>query len=149
MQRRGPGDAPVTDADAAAGREPGAYASLRLARPTGDLAAARRFWVDGLGLEVLWESPAGSGHALAMVGWPTASWHLELVHDPAVTPKADARDLLVLYLGGPVAPSAVERLVAAGGRRVPSRNTYWDEWGVTIADPDGYRLVLSTRGWQS
>ena len=35
----------------------------------------------------------------------------------------------------------------AGGTRVPARNPYWDEWGVTIADPDGYRLVLSRRSW--
>ncbi|MHB8296804.1 MAG: VOC family protein, partial [Acidimicrobiales bacterium] len=27
------------------------------------------------------------------------------------------------------------------------RNPYWDRWGVTIEDPDGYRLVLSHRTW--
>lgn len=149
MPRRGHGDGRVTDFDVTDGRVPGAYAPLRLARPTGDLAAARRFWVDGLGLDVLWESPAGSGHSLLMVGWPTASWHLELVHDPAVTPTPTDEDLLVLYLDRPIAPEAVQRLEAAGGRRVPARNAYWDEWGVTVADPDGYRLVLSSRGWQS
>jgi hypothetical protein len=40
------------------------------------------------------------------------------------------------------------RLAGAGGRLVPARNPYWDRWGVTIADPDGYRLVLSHRTWQ-
>ena len=39
------------------------------------------------------------------------------------------------------------RLVDAGGTRVAARNPYWDQWGVTIADPDGYRLVLSNRSW--
>jgi hypothetical protein len=38
-------------------------------------------------------------------------------------------------------------LVDAGGRRVAARNPYWDRWGVTIVDPDGYRLVLSHRTW--
>ncbi len=95
---------------------------------------------------MLWETPAaGSHHALLMLGWPDAGWHLELVHDPAVAPAPTAEDLLVLYLDGPVAPAAVQRLIAAGGRRVAARNPYWDEWGVTIADPDGYLLVLSTR----
>jgi hypothetical protein len=28
-----------------------------------------------------------------------------------------------------------------------ARNPYWDRWGITIADPDGYRLVLSTLSW--
>ncbi|MEV4098267.1 hypothetical protein [Streptosporangium saharense] len=29
----------------------------------------------------------------------------------------------------------------------PSHNPYWDAHGVTLTDPDGYRLVLSTRSW--
>jgi hypothetical protein len=41
----------------------------------------------------------------------------------------------------------ITRLTDAGGTRVAARNPYWDKWGVTIADPDGYRLVLSTRSW--
>jgi len=28
-----------------------------------------------------------------------------------------------------------------------ARNPYRDRWGITIADPDGYRLVLSTLSW--
>jgi hypothetical protein len=40
------------------------------------------------------------------------------------------------------------RLAGAGGRLVPARNPYWDRWDVTIADPDGYRLVLSHRTWR-
>jgi hypothetical protein len=31
--------------------------------------------------------------------------------------------------------------------RCRARNPYWDRWGITIADPDGYRLVLSTLSW--
>jgi hypothetical protein len=53
-----------------------------------------------------------------------------------------------LYLGAPVDDALVERLVTAGGRVVPARNPYWDRWGVTIVDPDGYRLVLSHRTWE-
>jgi len=30
---------------------------------------------------------------------------------------------------------------------VAARNPYWDRWGVTIVDPDGYLLVLSHRSW--
>jgi MoxR-like ATPase len=41
----------------------------------------------------------------------------------------------------------LHRLVDAGGTRVPARNPYWDHPGVTIADPDGYRLVLTGRSW--
>ena len=36
-----------------------------------------------------------------------------------------------------------------GGTVVPSRNPYWDRFGVTIADPDGCRVVLTERTWNT
>ncbi|GAA1904783.1 VOC family protein [Lapillicoccus jejuensis] len=125
---------------------------IRLARPTRDLEAARRFWVEGLGLDVLWESGADAegGHALLMVGASGARWHLELVHDPDAhaASRPSPEDLLVLYLGVEIEPEVVERLVTCGGTRVASPNPYWQRWGVTVEDPDGYRLVLSHRSWE-
>jgi catechol 2,3-dioxygenase-like lactoylglutathione lyase family enzyme len=124
---------------------------LRIARPSRDLRATERFWVDGLGLDVLYraDSSAEGGHALLMAGWPGAAWHLEFVDDRAgETPAAPTEeDLLVLYLDGDVDEGTVNCLVDAGGTRVASRNPYWDRGGVTIVDPDGYRLVLTSRSW--
>jgi len=124
---------------------------LRIARPSHDLRASERFWVEGLGLEVLFraDDQADGGYALLIVGWPDAAWHLELVGDPGdETPAAPTEeDLLVLYVGGEVDPELVGRLVEAGGIRIAARNPYWDRWGVTLADPDGYQLVLSTLSW--
>ena len=131
--------------------KPAPTSHLRIARPSRDLRVAERFWVAGLGLDVLFriDDSAEGGHALVMVGWHGAAWHLELVGDPdGETPPAPTEeDLLVLYLDGPVDEDVVSRLIEAGGTRVPARNPYWDEWGVTIADPDGYRLVLSSLAW--
>ncbi|TDC39519.1 VOC family protein [Micromonospora sp. 15K316] len=123
---------------------------LRIARPSRDLAAAERFWVDGLTLDVLWRSTAGGPdeHDLLMLGWPDAQWHLELVAGGAPTPTPTEEDLLVLYLDGPVDEDLVRELERAGGTRV-SAGPYWDRWGVTLTDPDGYRLVISTRGWSN
>lgn len=128
-----------------------ATSPLRIARPSRDLAAAGRFWVTGVGLAVLWRTgpPEPGEHELLMVGVPEAAWHLELVADPehldAHPPSEE--DLLVLYLGGPVPDPLVQRITEHGGRRVAARNPYWDRWGVTVEDPDGYRLVLSSRTW--
>ncbi|MFE7462623.1 VOC family protein [Streptomyces sp. NPDC057499] len=127
---------------------------VRLARPSRDLAAAERFWADGLGLTVLFRAGAGrepGTHDLLMVGHPDASWHLELVHggDHPVDPRPTEEDLLVLYYDGPVPEETVRRLLDHGGTRVTSPNPYWNEWGVTVEDPDGYRLVLCRRGWSN
>ncbi len=124
---------------------------LRIARPSRDIQRAERFWVDGLELQVLYRTGAEAegGHALVMLGWPEAAWHLELVDDPhgETPPSPSEEDLLVLYLGELVDRDLISRLVKAGARRVAARNPYWDRWGVTIVDPDGYRLVLSHRTW--
>ncbi|SCF92375.1 VOC family protein [Streptomyces sp. Ncost-T10-10d] len=127
---------------------------VRIARPSRDLAAAERFWADGLGLNVLYRAGAErepGTHDLLMVGHPDASWHLELVHggDHPTDPRPTDEDLLVLYLDGPVPEGMVDRLEGHGGKRVPSPNPYWNEWGVTVEDPDGYRLVLCRRGWSN
>ncbi|MFC6014858.1 VOC family protein [Plantactinospora solaniradicis] len=127
-------------------------AQLRIARPSRDLAAVERFYVGGLGLAVLYRATGGGPgeHDLLMLGWPEAGWHLELVGgaDLDAVPTPTAEDLLVLYLSGPVDDTLVTRLERAGGRRV-SQGPYWDRWGVTIEDPDGYRLVLSHRSWSN
>lgn len=128
-------------------------AHIRIARPTSDLAHIRRFYVDGMGLSVLYEGKAqveNRSGELLMCGAENASWHLEFTRtepDPVVSsPTVD--DLLVIYLGG---PASVVRLSTAlekhGGAVVRSDNPYWDDGGITIVDPDGYRLVLTTRTW--
>ena len=108
--------------------------------------------MDGVGLEVLWRSDGEveGGHRLTMLGVPGAQWHLELVDDPetAAAHTPGPEDLLVAYVGEPPAPEWLARIGAAGGWRAPAQNPYWDRWGVTIVDPDGYRLVISHRTWQ-
>lgn len=127
---------------------------IRIARPSRDLAAAEHFWCAGLGLSVVYRAEGGDRpgeHDLLMVGWPDASWHLELVHEAAhpVEPRPTEEDLLVIYLDEAVPGELVARLTQHGGTRVASPNPYWNEWGVTIEDPDGYRLVLCRRGWSN
>ncbi|WP_328621203.1 VOC family protein [Streptomyces sp. NBC_00354] len=124
---------------------------VRIARPSLDLAAAERFYVDGLGLGVLWRSTdiAPGEHELLMVGPAGGGWHFELTRDPEnpVAPSPTVDDLFVVYLGEAPDEALVQRLVKHGGTRVAAHNPYWDEYGVTVADPDGYRLVLCSRTW--
>jgi predicted enzyme related to lactoylglutathione lyase len=125
---------------------------IRIARPSLDLAGAERFYVQGLGLSVLFRA-AGSAesgtHDLLMVGPAGGSWHLELTVGTRdkVAPSPTPEDLLVIYLAAPVSEALVARAVAHGGTVVPAHNPYWDVGGVTITDPDGYRVVLTGRSW--
>ncbi|MFE6856905.1 VOC family protein, partial [Streptomyces sp. NPDC057674] len=103
---------------------------VRVARPSRDLAAAERFYVDGLGLEVQWRTTerVSGKHDLLMVGPRGGGWHFELTRDPEhpVEPAPTVEDLFVVYLGAPVEEAQVERLLAAGGTRVAAHNPYWD-----------------------
>lgn len=128
-------------------------AHLRIARPTADPARIRHFYVDGLGMTVLYEGTAQVGQRhweLLMCGFENSSWHLELTRsDPhAIVPSPTADDLLVFYLGDPAELARVSAALAEhGGTVVRSDNPYWDDGGITIEDPDGYRVVLTARTW--
>nr|WP_025272519.1 VOC family protein [Haloglycomyces albus] len=127
---------------------------LRIARPSLDLAKAERFWVDGVGLSVLFRHDAVEGtaeHSLLMVGSVDAAWHLELTRNPdePISPSPTPDDLLVLYLENDIPSDLLARLEACGGTRVAAHNPYWDTWGETVQDPDGYRLVLCRRSWSN
>lgn len=128
-------------------------AHVRIARPSRDLAAAERFYVDGLGFDVLGRGRGTSEgeRDLLMVGWRGAAWHVELIRDTThpLEQVSSPDDLFGLYLGTPVDPALIARVESAGGKRVPAHNPYWDQIGVTFEDPDGYRLVLCERGWSS
>ncbi|MFX4291606.1 VOC family protein [Streptomyces bohaiensis] len=130
------------------------HCTIRIGRPSLDLDAAERFYVGGLGLAVLYRAtgrPEAGERDLLMVGPEGAAWHLELTaseHD-VVVPAPTSEDLLVVYLGKPVSETFVARVIEHGGTVVPSHNPYWDRQGVTLADPDGYRVVLTERRWSS
>jgi catechol 2,3-dioxygenase-like lactoylglutathione lyase family enzyme len=122
---------------------------LRVARPCSDLAQARRFYCDGLGMAVLAEFAAHDGFDGLVVGLPGLPWHLELVHEHGarVAPPSP-EDLIVLYEDDAAAyAERTERVRAAGFAAVSSNNPYWDRCGMTFAGPDGYRVVLARRGW--
>jgi len=123
-----------------------AVLQVRVARQTGRLAEVVGFYRDGLGLPVIGGFTDHDGYSGVMVDLPGTGAHLEFT---ATThgdlPVAHAEDLLVLYLGSRDAVDAV--LSRVGAARVGSANPYWDRVGVTVADPDGFRLVLVPDSW--
>jgi catechol 2,3-dioxygenase-like lactoylglutathione lyase family enzyme len=122
---------------------------LRVARACSDLGQARRFYCDGLGLEVLAEFADHDGFDGLVVGDPGSRWHLELVVEHGATVKLPSvEDLIVLYLPEREEyETRIARLRATGFCSVASNNPYWDRCGVTFEGPDGYRTVLANRSW--
>ncbi|ALW87164.1 glyoxalase [Hymenobacter sedentarius] len=125
--------------------------TLRIARPTDDLAALLRFYCHGLGLQQLASFANHNGFDGVMLGSPQAPYHLEFTHRPGHrvgrAPTAD-HHLLVFYLPNLIEwQTAVDRMQAAGYAPVPSYNPYWDQHGRTFEDPDGYRVVLQMAAW--
>ena len=124
---------------------------IRFARPTDQLPAVVRFYVEGLGLERIGGFEDHAGYSGVILGLPGRELQLEfLTHpdgSPGVAPSAE--NLLVFYLG-----DAQERDRAAAGLRalgsepVPAENPWWDTLGaLTFTDPDGWRVVLVPSAW--
>jgi catechol 2,3-dioxygenase-like lactoylglutathione lyase family enzyme len=124
--------------------------TLRVARPTDQLAEVVRFYEDGLGLRRLASFQDHDGFDGVMLGLPGASYHLEFTtkrgHQAGRAPTRD--HLLAFYLPDDHDwREAVNRMIAAGYEPVASFNPYWNLAGSTFEDPDGYRVVLQHASW--
>ncbi|MER2152951.1 MAG: VOC family protein [Solibacillus sp.] len=120
-------------------------AQFRIARPTDQIEQIERFYCEGLGLKKLGGFKGHRGYTGIMIGLPDASYHLEFTEhiegSPCPAPTED--NLLVFYMPDSEQIQAVQsRLASMGYTEVPPENPYWEEKGVTIADPDGWRIVL-------
>lgn len=130
-----------------------AVPTLRIARPTDDMAALMPFYRDGLGLSVLASFDDHAGFDGVILGVPRGPYHLEFTHarhGPKVGRAPTHDNLLVLYLPErEVWESTVERMRKVGAKQVESFNPYWDKQGVTFEDADGWRVVLQGASWNA
>jgi catechol 2,3-dioxygenase-like lactoylglutathione lyase family enzyme len=121
---------------------------FRVARHTANLEAIERFYVDILGLKQMgtFEEEDYQG---VFIGERGQTWHLEYTQSKeAPQHRPDDDDLLVFYLGDyEKYTQCVERLLESGVANVAPKNPYWDRWGKTFLDPDGYRIVICHREW--
>ena len=119
---------------------------VRIARHTDQLDAVVRFYRDGIGLPEVGGFRGHAGYDGVFLALPGTDAHLELTTGGAhAAPQPHPETLLVLYLGDEAAVRTVaDRLDA---EPVASANPYWDEHGLTFADPDGFRVVLAAEAW--
>jgi catechol 2,3-dioxygenase-like lactoylglutathione lyase family enzyme len=121
-------------------------AQVRIARGTNSLQDIMAFYGDGLGLQIITEFQNHDGYSGIVFGLPGVDYHLEFTQSESgipMPPPSSDDSLLVLYIPE---KEAIGRLVvklgAMGYFPTAPANPYWEDKGVTIEDPDGYRLVL-------
>jgi catechol 2,3-dioxygenase-like lactoylglutathione lyase family enzyme len=119
---------------------------VRFARHTERLDEVVRFYRDGLGLPEIGRFEDHDGYDGVFLDIPGTGAHLELTSGGGHgAPPPHPESLLVLYVGS---DEAVEEILArVGAAPVEPANPYWAANGVTIEDPDGFRVVLVTRSW--
>lgn len=118
---------------------------VRVARPTDRLEAVERFYCEGLGLRHLGGFQGHAGYDGVFIGLPGYPVHLEFTRhaDGSPCPAPTRDNLLVLYIPDRNAVARmVERLSAMGHPPVAPENPYWENRGITVEDPDGWRVVL-------
>jgi catechol 2,3-dioxygenase-like lactoylglutathione lyase family enzyme len=114
---------------------------VRFARHTERLEEMVRFYGDGLGLPELGRFVDHDGYDGVFFALPGTDAHLEFTSGGAHrAPEPDPETLLVLYLGDAATVEEVRSRV--GGEPVEAANPYWNAHGVTLVDPDGFRVVL-------
>lgn len=125
------------------------YTQVRVARPTDQLEKVVDFYKNGLGLPEIGRFDDHDGFSGVMLGLPEAAYHLEFtqhIHgSPCPAPTKD--NLLVFYLSDRTQRDAIaHRLFDMGYEAVEPENPYWRLHGITIEDPDKWRIVLMEVG---
>lgn len=119
-------------------------AQFRAARPVRNLEKVREFYGEGLGLPVIGEFRDHEGFSGVMFGVPDSRAHLEFTQGPHLPhERPHPEENFVFYVpDGAAADALVRRLAARGYSEVAPVNPYWRQGGTTIADADGFRVVV-------
>ncbi len=119
---------------------------VRFARHTERLDEVVRFYRDRIGLLEIGRFEDHDGYDGVFLAIPGTDAHLELTSGGGHTaPAPHPETLLVLYLGSREAVE--ETLARVGAEPVEPANPYWAANGVTLEDPDGFRVVLVPDAW--
>ncbi len=124
---------------------------LRIARPTNDLEAIVKQYMNGLGYSKIAAFEGHDGFDGVMLGHEEQVFHLEFTRHPGaeVIPKPHPDQLLVFYLADRTEwLSICSDMKKSGFVAVEPFNPYWREHGKTFEDLDGYRVVIQNQAWE-
>jgi len=118
---------------------------FRNARHTDDLKDIIEFYTKIIGLNVLFSFENHNDYSGVFLGKPNHDWHLEFTASKnKAKHKFDVEDMLVFY---PTERNEydeiIERIETNRIELIKADNPYWDENGIMLKDPDGFRVVIS------
>jgi hypothetical protein len=118
---------------------------LRVARHTDRLQPIIDFYQHIIGLTVTGSFRDHNTYDGVFLGLPGLAWHLEFTTSPEpARHEPDDDDLLVFYVNSKAEQEVIkQKCIDNQVRFMTARNPYWNENGLTIADPDGYRVVIT------
>lgn len=121
------------------------FTQFRIARPTDQLQKVVDFYKNGLGLSELGKFKDHEGFSGIMLGHPEETYHFEFTEhiDGSPCPAPTKDNLLVFYFEDTKQRDIIaQRLLTLGYPEVEPENPYWKLKGITIEDPDKWRVVL-------
>jgi len=117
---------------------------LRVARHTTNLQPLINFYTSVLGLKFIGNFKDHAGYNGVFIGDKNSDWHLEFTEsEDAPNHHPDDDDLLVFYVSDEQYQIIFEKITTNNIDAVAAKNPYWTDNGVTILDPDGFRVVIS------
>jgi hypothetical protein len=96
-------------------------------------------------LELLGGFENHNGYDGVFIGKPNENWYLEFTKsDEIVTFNFGEEDILVFYPNTKLEFELIHvKLKTNKMEFIKAKNSYWNENGKMILDPDGYRVVIS------
>lgn len=118
---------------------------FRNARHTDNLKLIEKFYTEIIGLAVLFSFENHNNYNGVFLGKKDHNWHLEFTSSKTKAEhKFDAEDVLVFY---PTEKEEYDKIIdqieANNIEKIKPKNPYWNDNGIMIQDPDGFRVIVS------
>ncbi len=117
---------------------------MRLVRHTNHLKEMLFFYHEMLDFKVIENFDSKYGYNGSVLQKTGESWQLEIVSSK-ISPRhlCDEEDLMILcYPSLKRVEQILEKLQLHKYRRLAPTNPFWEERGLLVKDPDGYRILL-------
>ena len=118
---------------------------FRYARHTNNLENLIHFYTNVIGLSVLSRFENHSNYNGVFLGIIGKDWHIEFTEsNEKVQHQPDKDDLLVFYFESQEKINAILKISKKYNVKISkSKNSYWQNNGVELMDPDGFGVVLA------